>query len=1671
MVDHKPDESGKPAAKAGEESTRKGSGYRPWNGGRRAFKKPIIQQTKFEGKCVELKGYIYDCSDSKQADIFTKTTREVAEYVGRTYKYGSDVRLAVEKLQRQTITLPSDPPETASRTETKVWELEVTEYVRRKSYLDENLKTLYSLVWGQCTDIIRARIEALDEHDNMSNDGDSIALLKAIKALVYNFESQKYRPLAIHDGMRRFYLIHQDKHTTCQSYLEKFQNCVDVLDHCGGSLGHLPALASALLESNGIAPDNATAEQAAEAIKNTQDQYLAIAFLLGSDRARYGKLIENLENDHTQGQDRYPKTLTSAYSLLTNWKQDATNHMRFLGPSNDGITFVNTDGNNTTNNEHALNNNGARKSKQDWLKDRVNITCHKCQQKGHYANECTNERKEPAATLVTAGIVAAPAAAATVDDFEEPDHVHFQFLLNGTISDPRSVTTLKAIDRAITDHRSVVLNQPAGAVPKEWILLDNQSTVDVFYNKDLLDNVRRSDTCMEIHCNAGVTSTDLIGDLPGYGPVWYHPNGIANILSLARVKEKHRVTFDSAGKNKFMVHKEDGTTRCFKQSQRGLYYLETGATSVALVHTVAENKSKYTNRDYSRATLARRIQNVIGRPSLRTYLHIIEHDLIPNCPITRADVLAAEDIFGPNLGSLKGKTTRITNARTRAEHINIPITIMGRYRNVTIACDIMFVNQIPFFITISRHIKFGTVEMIKSRSAATLIAAVKQVRSAYVKRGFKVTHMLVDGEFETLRGDAAALGISLNVASRDEHVPEIERFIRTVKERTRCIYNTLKFKRMPPRIIIEMVYHSVFWLNMFPATDGISKTMSPRSIIAGLKLDYHKHCQLEFGTYVQVHEEHDNSMATRTTGAIALRPTGNDQGGYYFFSLATGRRLNRNRWTALPMPADVIDRVHLLARAGNALAGMAFTDRNGQVIDDDDDADDVSYDPDDDSAHNDDDDDHLLHDDDHVIAGVYDETINQNEDIDEPGNPDEPDNFALDEEAIEIENENENEDENENEEEIEIVNEDPTINNNQETDHPTIQDMEDQYGARSDQHNLRPRRPRDYRHLHHILESTVLTQHSVKKGLKKFGDAGVNAVLKELQQLHDRQVLDPKGPEEITIQERKDALRYLMFLKEKRCGTIKGRGCADGRKQREYTSKDETSSPTVAIESVMLSCTIDAKEGRDVATADIPGAFMQTDMDGTVHMMLEGKMAELLVKIDPKLYRKYLMTKNGKPIMYVQLKKALYGTLQAALLFWKDLSKKLVAWGFKINPYDWCVANKTIQGKQCTILWHVDDIKVSHVESSVVDNMLELFKAEYGKEAPLTITRGKVHEYLGMTIDYSVVGKVQITMIPYIQNMLSEIPNDMAGESATPAASHLFQVDEDADKLDETTAQLFHHYVAKLLFLCKRARPDIQTAIAFLCTRVKEPDTDDYKKLTRTMRYLRGTVDMPLTLEANNMSIVKWWVDAAYAVHPDMKSHTGGLMSLGKGAIYGASTKQKLNTKSSTEAELVGVNDVMCQILWTRYFLEAQGYAVTDSIINQDNQSAMLLEKNGRGSSSKRTRHINIRYFFVADRVAAGEVKIQYCPTEEMLADFFTKPLQGSIFRRFRNFILNIQGDLASPTSQDHRSVLRKRYNSKLSPTRNNTPASQLSDSGPLKPMTISRDKITGSAANAILSY
>ena len=123
----------------------------------------------------------------------------------------------------------------------------------------------------------------------------------------------------------------------------------------------------------------------------------------------------------------------------------------------------------------------------------------------------------------------------------------------------------------------------------------------------------------------------------------------------------------------------------------------------------------------------------------------------------------------------------------------------------------------------------------------------------------------------------------------------------------------------------------------------------------------------------------------------------------------------------------------------------------------------------------------------------------------------------------------------------------------------------------------------------------------------------------------------------------------------------------------------------------------------------------------TVHMRLEGKMAELLTKPDPKLYRKYVTNEKGRAVLYVELKKSLYGMLQAAPLFWQNLTSSLQEWGFEKNPYDWCVENKTIDVKQMTVVWHADDLKISHENGDTVYALINKLSELYEKEADLTI--------------------------------------------------------------------------------------------------------------------------------------------------------------------------------------------------------------------------------------------------------------------------------------------------------------------------------------------------------------
>ena len=328
--------------------------------------------------------------------------------------------------------------------------------------------------------------------------------------------------------------------------------------------------------------------------------------------------------------------------------------------------------------------------------------------------------------------------------------------------------------------------------------------------------------------------------------------------------------------------------------------------------------------------------------------------------------------------------------------------------------------------------------------------------------------------------------------------------------------------------------------------------------------------------------------------------------------------------------------------------------------------------------------------------------------------------------------------------------------------------------------------------------------------------------------------------------------------------------------------------------------------------------------------------------------------------------------MKSALLFYRKLVKELKEMGFEINPYDPCVANKLVDEKQMTVRWHVDDLMISHVNKGEILKFVRCIKDIYGDN--LVENVGKVHDYLGMTFDYAFGGEVRINMCKYLSSIIADFPEQITGVSATPAADHLFKVRGDGKKLSEEQADAFHHTVYQLLFAANRARRDIQTAVSFLTTRVQAPDEDDWGKLKRVLKYLNGTRYLKLILSADAMNFaIHWYIDGSHQIHKDCPGQTGSLVIFGAGAVLSSLNKQKSNTKSSTETEIIALHDKLSDVIWMRYFVECQGYTIDECIIFQDNMSALSLEKSGGkdliliGSANPNvTSSINILILFKA---------------------------------------------------------------------------------------------------------
>jgi hypothetical protein len=324
------------------------------------------------------------------------------------------------------------------------------------------------------------------------------------------------------------------------------------------------------------------------------------------------------------------------------------------------------------------------------------------------------------------------------------------------------------------------------------------------------------------------------------------------------LKRLYRITYNSWD-GYYVVHTPRGEVKFYKDKQ-GLPYInldksdeeaavlliqimeqqdkekkDSTKEGVTLVQTVRGNYEGFTKREVIKVREAREAQAMLGNPSKKVFQGLVSSNLIPNCPIAHGNISNARNIFGPDLASIRGKTVQRTPAPVVADYVAILWQLVDANKAVTLVADVFFVDGIAFLITVSRRIKFMTTEHLPVRTATSLSKHLQQVLLVYGRAGFRVRSILMDGEFEKVKGLMPT--VECNTTAAKEHVSKAERSIRTVKERTQGILTMLPFTHILRRMKIEFVYFTVLWLNAFQVKMGISSTYFPQEILVRWRLD------------------------------------------------------------------------------------------------------------------------------------------------------------------------------------------------------------------------------------------------------------------------------------------------------------------------------------------------------------------------------------------------------------------------------------------------------------------------------------------------------------------------------------------------------------------------------------------------------------------------------------------------------------------------------------------------------------------------------------------------------------------------------------------------------------------------------------------------------------------
>ena len=1098
---------------------------------------------------------------------------------------------------------------------------------------------------------------------------------------------------------------------------------------------------------------------------------LAIQFIYGLDRNRYDAYINALENDANMRGTELPQTMESAFLKASVYK---TAGVRKDKSGNLQSVFVLCDD---------VKSNMQKDIAVPVPRQRTLPTATTAPKK----SAATSAQQAPRYRATAAAATSATAAAAAAHKrpekacylCKEVGHImsqcpHNPFNVNRALytvvgelddQDDYAVIEDEYSSTFITDEVCLT------TFSKRKVYIDSQASRSVFCEKDLLKNIRAAKpyTMGGVNSKSPGLHVHEQGDFEDFGPVSYHVDAAANILSLPRLRDAgHLVEYDSEldlfvldGKSrKYVFHR----MRIAGEPLAVPHY----ACEMSLVATVADNERRFTVREVEKSRAATELLTRLGYASTRDGIALADKG-IANCNITATDIRIAHTINGIQLGSLRGKTSKKKSAVSAA--------VAGRrVVQVEQICDVdlFFINNVVFLMGILSPLGLLLVACLSGRSAAVVGKGLLSFLSLLKSRNFDVVTLRCDGEGAVgkLAPDLQNEGVTVDTTAAGEHVPRAENGIKTIKQRVRAHSTSLPFV-MTRLMLIYCVMFCVSRLNLLPSSTCLDHA-SPTEQFTGVKLDYKRDLRCGFGDYVQATvPDPDNSLKTRTQGCIAMLPTGNSTGSVKMYSLATKAVVKRNQFTVLPMPDLVIDHITEIA----------------------------------------------------LSEGITRESL----EIDLPPQQ----SMTAEDRAVD---------------DAAILSKLPSMMRIDGRE-PVVEDVDDNSesgddtGATADTEDILPPSPlpssvdpdpgrrlkrapawhADYALIMcskddavraELRKQLVLRQDwhdsdfaftiSVKAALRERGAEAMPVILAELQQMVDKKVWHGISTKGMSHAERKSIIRSSMFLKDKYFASgafdrFKARLVAGGDQQDKGLYED-LSSPTAATTSVLTVAAIAAAEGRHVFVTDIGGAFLNASLQPTgviVRMRLNQLMTTLLVQIDPS-YAEFV-EQDGTVV--VELDKALYGCVEASLLWYRDLKDKLEGYGFVANPYDACVFNMTgASGSQITVVIHVDDLLSTCASADDLEAFAVFLKSMY-KET--RTNRGLVLDYIGMTFDFSVKGRVSVTMDNCINDILSGC--GVTQVRATPGTSDLFDVRE-APKVSIEDSKYFHSYVMKLMYLAKRVQ-------------------------------------------------------------------------------------------------------------------------------------------------------------------------------------------------------------------------------------------------------------------------